>query len=136
MPYNPQNFSGGPATGVFNGTDINVTKWEATASSTNVDVTTTGDYDPTTGMTFGRDQPTMKRLSGTVDAFVDGNNYVFGSIREGTIVSNVVLTMYSGKTLTMPLCLVESIAIKPGGVAGVQSYTISFKSNGPYSISS
>jgi len=136
MPYNPQNYSGGAATFVANGTDVNVKDWEGTDDSTDVDVTTTGDYSAVTGTTFGRDQPTMRRFTGTANAFIDSNNYLFGTIFAGQIIANVVLTMYTGKTVAMPLCLIKSVAIKPGGVAGVQAFTISFKSQGSYTISS
>lgn len=138
MSYNPDVHAGGEGTFVAAGVDWNVSKWNGKLTKTIVDITTTGDYDSATGLTYARKKATMAAFSWTAEAFRDGNNDFLTTIATSTAlsgdISNVVLTSFTGHVVTMPKAIAESIDIDSGGVAGVTKLTVSGSNQGKFTI--
>lgn len=134
MPYTPDQHSGGEGNALVNGADLYVTEWSGGETAVLKDGTTTGDFDPTAKLTRGRDVATKTRYEATCKAFVDGNNFQLAALRAGTQVTNLVLNMFSGHKVTMPLAIIKGVPVESGGIEGLQSYSVQFASQGPYSV--
>jgi hypothetical protein len=131
----PVNHIGGEGKVTVNGTDMNIDKWSATESISDNKVTTTGDYDPATGRLYDRHLGGATSLAGSFEMPYDSANDPWpGSIRAGSIVTNLILTKSTGHVITCPLAFITSVAIDQGGTDGVFKYTISFSNQSTFTI--
>jgi hypothetical protein len=129
------NHIGGEGKVTVNGVDMGIDKWSATESITDNKVTTTGDYDAVSGRIYDRHLGGATSLSGSWESPYDSNNDPWpGSIRAGSVVTNLVLTKSTGHVITCPLAFITSVAVDQGGVEGVFRYTFSFTNQSTFSI--
>jgi hypothetical protein len=129
------NHAGFEGKATINGTDPNIDKWSMTESVQDNDVTTTGDYVSGENRAYTRHFAGKCSLEGTIEFPYDSNNDPWpGSIRAGTILTNVILTKTTGHVITMPQAFTKSVALDQGGMDGVFKYTLSISNQGPYTI--
>jgi hypothetical protein len=118
-----------------NGVDMNIDKWSATESVNDNDVTTTSDYDAPSGRAYTRHFGGKTSLEFSFDAPYDSNNDPWpGSIRAGSIVTNLVLTKTTGHVITCPLAFIKSVALDQGGMDGIFKYTIAGSNQSTFTI--
>jgi hypothetical protein len=136
MPaYAPDIKTGGRGTVVIGGVDVNVRNWTVDKNFTLEDITTTGDADPTSGLTYMRDVAAAVRDEISFDAFIDMNNDVLATLEAATpaaVLANVVISFRTGKTRTYPLVIMTNINMTAGGVVGANKYSVKARSQGPY----
>lgn len=136
MPtYSPDIATGGRAVLLIGGVDVNCRMWKVSKKFTNEVITTTGDTDPTTGLSYERKITAGISDDISFDAYVDMNNDVLATLEAGNAeIENVVVTFRAGKTRTYPLILLDSIELDSGGVLGANKYAVKASSQGPYTV--
>lgn len=118
----------------IDGTDYNVTKWSATEDVTEVDITTTANWDATDQFAYKDRQGVKRSLEGTIDFFWDKLNQPFPTLRAGKIVA-LVLTLPNSKNITMARAMVKNIPIDSGGMEGIFTLSgMSFGNKGKYTV--
>lgn len=130
MAYNPDQYAGSAGNVTLAGVDLYVFEWSGGEDATLKDATTTGDYVTADKMVYGRDVPVKRRFKFTAKAYIDNNNYQLTAFRAGGVYTNAVLKMTPGHAITITSFILESVAMEPGGIEGVQAYTISGLSQG------
>lgn len=131
--YSPDIRSGGQGLVTINGVDVRVRNWKVTKKYTKENVTTTGDTDLTSGLSYERNIITGVMDDISFDAFVDMSSDVLATLEAGTAeIEDVVIQFRAGKTRTYPLILLDQIDMESGGTAGANKYAVKATSQGSY----
>ncbi len=133
MPGTQEYHSGGEGIVLMGTVDYNASGCTLTPTVADTDITTTADYDAVDKFLYENVQGVRRSASGEVSIFWDALNQPTPALREGAIIAiNVVFP--GGKHFDCPKALVSSIPLDTGGMTGVYSVKVNWKSKGKYTF--
>lgn len=137
MPtHSPDIPSGGEGTFILDGVDVGVTNWTDNSTYNLVDISTTKDWNATKGINRTRKKAVSVTDDIQFDAFCDLNNDILatleGATNPGEVGPVVINFRATAKSRTYPLIILKTISRKSGGIAGVNSYSVTAESQGDH----
>lgn len=115
---------------LFDGVDYNVVKWDGTETTSEIDVTTTANYDPVSDRCYSDFIRGMTSFEGTITFIFDSTKKPWPNLRDGGYVN--VLELHcdlTGSKISMK-AFIRSLKVAPTEIAGRVEVEVGFRNKG------